>query len=212
MTKKDSLIFMEYLDELFPDAGPELDYSNNFELLVAVVLSAQTTDIQVNKVTKKLFTDFPTPQKLKDASFEDVSNIIKSIGLYKTKSRNIIKLSEILVSKYDGLIPNTRDDLESLPGVGRKTANVVLSNAFNIPAFAVDTHVMRVSKRFNIAEEKDTPLQVEKKLMKLFPKDKWQKLHHQLILFGRYYCTARNPKCDQIKIAYMCSYCNQKRN
>ncbi|MFA5692957.1 MAG: endonuclease III [Acholeplasmataceae bacterium] len=212
MTKKDSLIFMEYLDELFPNAGPELNYSNNFELLVAVVLSAQTTDIQVNKVTEKLFMKYPTPERLKDADYDDVSNLIKSIGLYKTKSRNIIKLSEILVSKYNGLVPNKREDLESLPGVGRKTANVLLSNAFNIPAFAVDTHVMRVSKRFKIALEKDTPLQVEKKLMKLFPKDKWQKLHHQLILFGRYYCTARNPKCDQIKISYMCSYCNQKRN
>lgn len=210
MTKKDSIIFMEYLDKLFPNAGPELNYTNNFELLIAVVLSAQTTDIQVNKVTKELFLQYPTPEKLKNASYDDVSNIIKSIGLYKTKTNNIINLSKILVKEYNGMVPNLREQLESLPGVGRKTANVVLSNAFNIPAFAVDTHVMRVSKRYGIANESDSPLQVEKKLMKLFPKDKWQKLHHQIILFGRYYSTARNPRCEEIEISYMCKECQKK--
>lgn len=210
MTKKDSIVFMEYLDELFPNPLPELNFNNNFELLIAVVLSAQTTDIQVNKVTKPLFNKYPNPKDLMNAKYDDVSNLIKSIGLYKTKARNIIKLSEILTLKFDGKVPSKREDLESLPGVGRKTANVVLSNAFNIPAFAVDTHVMRVSKRFGIANESDSPLVIEKKLMKLFPEDRWHRLHHQLILFGRYYCTARNPKCEEIKISYMCSYCQKK--
>ena len=126
MTKKDSIVFMEYLDELFPNPLPELNFNNNFELLIAVVLSAQTTDIQVNKVTKPLFNKYPNPKDLMNAKYDDVSNLIKSIGLYKTKARNIIKLSEILTLKFDGKVPSKREDLESLPGVGRKTANVVL--------------------------------------------------------------------------------------
>ena len=206
MTKSQAIFFSEYLDELFPNAGPELVFSNTFELLVAVVLSAQTTDIAVNRVSKALFKGFPTPSDLASAKIEDVENIIKSIGLYKMKAKNIINLSQILVNKHQGEVPGNREDLEALPGVGRKTANVVLSNAFNIPAFAVDTHIQRISKRLGIADEKDDPFKVEMKLNELFPEESWHKLHHQLIFFGRYHCTAKKPNCHTCKMKDICQY------
>lgn len=197
---------MAYLDELFPNATAELNFSNHFELLIAVVLSAQTTDKSVNIATASLFKAYPTPFLLKDARQEDVEEHIRRIGLYHNKAKNIIALSKMLVYEYEGLVPNNRESLERLPGVGRKTANVVLSNAFDIPAFAVDTHVERVSKRLMIALDKDTPLEVEKKLMRYFPKDNWHKLHHQMIFFGRYHCTARKPNCMACKLKDICKY------
>lgn len=206
MTKSQRIFFSHYLEELFPDAKAELDFENNFELIVAVVLSAQTTDIAVNKVTKDLFKYYPTPQKLMDADIDHVMAILKSIGLYRTKAKNIIALSKILVESYDGEVPSDRKALESLPGVGRKTANVVLSNAFGIPALAVDTHILRISKRLGLADENDDALAVEKKLNQKFPKELWHKLHHQLIFFGRYHCTARKPNCDTCKMQEICPY------
>lgn len=206
MTKSQRIFFSYYLEELFPDAKAELDFENNFELIVAVVLSAQTTDIAVNKVTKDLFKYYPTPQKLMDADIDHVMAILKSIGLYRTKAKNIIALSKMLVESYDGEVPSDRKALESLPGVGRKTANVVLSNAFGIPALAVDTHILRISKRLGLADENDDALAVEKKLNQKFPKELWHKLHHQLIFFGRYHCTARKPNCDTCKMQEICPY------
>jgi len=206
MTKSQRIFFSHYLEELFPDAKAELDFENNFELIVAVVLSAQTTDIAVNKVTKDLFKYYPTPQKLMDADIDHVMAILKSIGLYRTKAKNIIELYNILVKSYDGEVPSDRKALESLPGVGRKTANVVLSNAFGIPALAVDTHILRISKRLGLADENDDALAVEKKLNQKFPKELWHKLHHQLIFFGRYHCTARKPNCDTCKMQAICPY------
>ncbi|HHY96672.1 MAG TPA: endonuclease III [Acholeplasma sp.] len=170
MNENVKILFINYLDELFPNAKAELNFSNNFELLIAVVLSAQTTDVSVNKVTPKLFKKYPTPFDLSKADVNEVETIINSIGLYRNKSKNIIELSKILVEKYNGEIPNRREALESLPGVGRKTTNVVLSNAFDVPAFAVDTHVERISKRLGIALENDSVLTVEEKLMALFPR------------------------------------------
>lgn len=200
---------LEQLDILFPDAKGELDHSNNFELLIAVVLSAQTTDAAVNIVTKDLFSHYPTPNDLANAKLEDVMKLINKIGLYRNKSKNIIELSKILVEKYNGEVPNTREALESLPGVGRKTANVVLSIAFNVPAIAVDTHVARVSKRLGLVDEDDSVLEIEHKLMNLFPKDKWIKLHHQLILYGRYYCPARKSKENKCVFKEFCSFCKE---
>lgn len=206
MTKSQRIFFSHYLEELFPDAKAELDFTNNFELIVAVVLSAQTTDIAVNKVTKDLFKKYPTPNDLMHADVEDVMETIKTIGLYKTKARNIIGLAKRLVKDYGGLVPSERKDLESLPGVGRKTANVVLSNAFGIPALAVDTHILRISKRLGLADETDDVLEVEMKLNNQFPKELWHKLHHQLIFFGRYHCIARKPNCDTCKMQDICPY------
>ena len=206
MTKSQRIFFSHYLEALFPDAKAELNFTNNFELIVAVVLSAQTTDIAVNKVTKPLFKKYPTPEKLMHANLEEVMEIINSIGLYKTKAKNIIGLAARLVQDYGGEVPNDRAALESLPGVGRKTANVVLSNAFGVPALAVDTHILRISKRLGLADLDDNALEVEKKLNKQFPKELWHKLHHQLIFFGRYHCLARKPNCGTCKMQSMCPH------
>ena len=187
---------IESLNKLFPNAECELRHKNNFELLIAVVLSAQTTDASVNKVTPALFAKFPDAKALANAEIDDVIACIKSIGLYQNKSKNIISLSKQLVEIFAGEVPSSREELESLDGVGRKTCNVILSNCFDYPAFAVDTHVSRVSKRLMIAKKDDDVLTIEKKLMKFFPKDLWGKLHHQFIFFGRYKCKAKNPDCE----------------
>ncbi|MDY0276629.1 MAG: endonuclease III [Acholeplasma sp.] len=194
------------LNRMFPDAKGELVHRNSFELLIAVVLSAQTTDKAVNVVTQELFLRYPCPELLALANQTDVEKIINRIGLYKTKAQNIINIAKILVSDYKGNVPNSRIELEKLPGVGRKTSNVVLSIAFDIPAIAVDTHVERVSKRLGLADKGDNVLKVEQKLMLLFPKNKWTKLHHQLIFFGRYHCTARSPKCSVCPLFNECNY------
>lgn len=199
-------IIMNTFEEMYPDAHCELIHRNHFELLVAVILSAQTTDVSVNKVTPKLFAKFKTPYDFAEANIEDIEKEIKSLGLYKTKAKNLQKMAKMLIEDYDGQVPNEENKLLKLPGVGRKTANVILSVAFNKPAFAVDTHVERVSKRLNIADKKDNVNIVEKKLKIYFPKDKWSKLHHQMIFFGRYHCLARNPKCDECKLTNYCSY------
>ena len=169
-----------------------------------MVLSAQTTDVSVNRVTPALFEKYPDAISLSEASEEDVMRLIHSIGLYKNKSRNIINLAKELVKRFDGKVPSKREELESLPGVGRKTANVVLSNCFDYPAFAVDTHVSRVSKRLMIARKDDDVLTIEKKLMKFFPRNCWSRLHHQFIFFGRYKCKAKNPECTDCPFKDSC--------
>ena len=199
-------VILNTLNDMYPDAHVELTHQSHFQLLVAVVLSAQTTDKGVNKVTPKLFEVFPDANALSKASIQDVIPLIKTIGLYQNKAKNIILLSRQLMTLYEGIVPSDRASLEALPGVGRKTANVVLSNAFNIPAFAVDTHVERVSKRLRLARKNDSVLVVEQKLMKKIPKKHWTKLHHQLIFFGRYHCTAKQPNCNDCPLFDMCVY------
>lgn len=203
---KHAAYILETLDQMFPNATVELDHKNHFELLIAVVLSAQTTDVAVNKVTPELFNKYPTPYELANAKELDIEKYIKTIGLYRNKAKNIKALSEQLIKDFEGKVPSKREDLESLPGVGRKTANVVLSNAFGIPALAVDTHVARVSQRLGFAKTGDSVLTIENKLMKKIPKDKWQQAHHQFIFFGRYHCLARNPKCNQCPLFDVCKY------
>lgn len=195
---------IEYLDELFPNPKCELNYTKDYELLLATMLSAQTTDKRVNMVTAILFKKYPTLEDFKNADINDIMEIIKPIGTFRKKASNVIGIASQLV-EY-GYVPNDRTFLESLPGVGRKTTNVVLSNIYNEPCIAVDTHVTRVSKRLNIAKEKDDVLTIEKKLNKFFPKEKLARLHHQMVLFGRYHCKAQNPECDQCKLKNRCTY------
>ena len=195
-----------YLDELFPNPKCELNYSKDYELLLATMLSAQTTDKRVNMVTEILFKKYPSLKALSKANINDVMEIIKPIGTFRKKASNLIEIAKRLEEDYKGSLPNNRNYLESLPGVGRKTTNVVLSNIYNIPCIAVDTHVSRVSKRLKLAKAKDDPLTIEKKLTKIFKKEDLCKRHHQLVLFGRYYCVARNPKCENCKLKEICNY------
>ncbi|PMC52654.1 endonuclease III [Gemella sanguinis] len=187
-------LITQYLDKNFPNVDCELDFSNNLELIIAVLLSAQCKDEYVNRATKKLFEKYKTIDDYADAKVEDIEKLIKTLGLYKAKSKNIVGMANMLRDVYDYKIPTTREELIKLPGVGRKTANVVLSVGFNIPAIAVDTHVERVAKMFGLADKNDNPLQVEKKLMELFPMKDWGKIHHQLIHLGRYKLPARGEK------------------
>ena len=183
----------------------ELVYRNTFELLIAVILSAQTTDIQVNRVTAKLFKIAPNPLKLSKLSLNKIESLINSIGLYKNKAKNIQLTSSILITEYNGEVPQTRKELESLPGVGRKTANVVLNTVFDRPVIAVDTHIFRLANRINLAKGK-TPLEVEEKLTKLTPTEFLIDAHHLLILHGRYICKAQNPDCSNCCIYSFCEY------
>ena len=203
-TKIDYQHISEQLDIMYPDAHCELNYTTIFELLVAVMLSAQTTDVSVNKVTPALFAKFNTPELLASASLSDVENCIRSLGLYKNKSKNLIEMSRVLLEKYNGIVPSSKDELLTLPGVGVKTASVVLIEGYKIPAFPVDTHVERISKRLGIAKNSDNAIDVMNKLMKKYPKEMWGKLHHQMIFFGRYTCIARKPKCDQCLLKEKC--------
>lgn len=187
-------LITQYLDKNFPNVDCELDFSNNLELIIAVLLSAQCKDEYVNRATKKLFEKYKTIDDYADVKVEDIEKLIKTLGLYKAKSKNIVGMANMLRDVYDYKIPTTREELIKLPGVGRKTANVVLSVGFNIPAIAVDTHVERVAKMFGLADKNDNPLQVEKKLMELFPMKDWGKIHHQLIHLGRYKLPARGEK------------------
>ncbi len=195
-----------YLDKLYPNPKCELNYTKDYELLLATMLSAQTTDKRVNSVTQILFKKYPTIKDLSKANINDIQNIIRPIGTFHKKSQNLIEIAKKLDQDYNGKLPNNREYLESLPGVGRKTANVVLSNIFNIPCIAVDTHVSRVSKRLNLAKENDNPLQIENKLTKKFKKEDLCKRHHQLVLFGRYHCLARNPKCQNCELKEICKF------
>ena len=204
MMQKSNMIG-SYLDEVFPNPKCELNYTKDYELLIAVVLSAQTTDKGVNKVTDILFSKYDL-EGLKNAKLEDIINIIRPIGTYNRKALYVKEIATILLNKYNGVVPNNRKELESFPGVGRKVANVILAEWFKEPSIAVDTHVERVSKRLGLAKEKDDVLDVEKKLMKIFPKDSWGKRHLQLVLFGRYMCKSKNPLCNECKLKGICKY------
>ena len=204
MISNKSQAVLDYLNELLPTARCELDYHKDYELLIAVVLSAQTTDKSVNKVTPILFNKYPSLVDLANADIKDVEEIIKSIGLYKAKAKNIVKLAKELVSKYDSKVPSDKDVLVTLPGVGNKTAGVTRLELFQADELPVDTHVARIAKRLKFASKNDEPLAIEKKLKKAFPQEYWGKLHHQFIHFGRYYCTAKNPKCENCKIREFC--------
>ena len=193
-----------YLNEILPNVGCELNYHKDYELLIAVVLSAQTTDKSVNQVTPKLFSKYQSLDELANADIKDVEEIIKSIGLYKAKAKIIVNLAKELVSKYDSKVPSDKDVLVTLPGVGNKTAGVTRLELFKEDELPVDTHVARISKRLKFASKNDEPLDIEKKLKKAFPQEYWGKLHHQFIHFGRYYCTAKNPKCENCKIREFC--------
>lgn len=196
---------LDTLKQMYPDAHCELNYRNPFELLIATILSAQSTDRQVNLITKDLFEKFPTPADFLKLTEEELAQEIQGIGLYRNKSKNILKTCRILVYEYEGQVPDQREKLEALPGVGRKTANVVLSNAFGIPALAVDTHVQRVANRLALANS-DKPLITEQQLTQKIPKHEWIDTHHRLIWHGRRLCKARNPKCDQCSLYSDCWY------
>lgn len=194
---------LDLLEKEYPDAECALDYDSVFHLLLAVVLSAQTTDVSVNKVTPELFKKYETPKQLAQADEKEVAEIIRTIGMYRTKSKNIINLAKMLVEKYDGIVPESDEELVKLPGVGRKTANVVMAVGFGHQRIAVDTHVFRVSNRIGLVNESDV-LKTELALMKTIPENRWTKTHHILIFHGRRCCTARNPKCDECVIKDLC--------
>ncbi len=194
---------IDYLDELIPNPKCELNYNKDYELLIATMLSAQTTDKRVNEVTEVLFKKYPNLEALRKSDINDIIKIIKPIGTYNKKAKNIIDIANKLKEKND-IVPNDREFLESLPGVGRKTTNVVLSNIYNVPCIAVDTHVHRVSIRLGIANKNDDVYTTEKKLSKKFKDYDLCRLHHQLVLFGRYYCKAINPNCENCKLKNIC--------
>lgn len=212
MNKIKALKIIDYLEKLYPTYHNFLNYSNNYELLLAVSLSAQTTDKSVNNVTPLLFDKYKSPLELANANYDDVYQIIKQLGLAKTKAKNIIALAKTLNDKFNGIVPNTNKELETLPGVGRKTANVVMALGFNIPAFPVDTHVNRLAIRLGFTKEEDNILKVEEKLKKYIPKERWIKAHHQFILFGRNICQARNPKCELCELKELCKYEGRRKN
>lgn len=195
-------IIKEYFNELYENATCELKYTKDYELLLSVMLSAQTTDKSVNIVTEKLYEKYDTLEKLNNLTIPEIESYIRRIGFYKVKAKNFKGITSKLIEI--GYVPNDRDYLESLPGVGRKTASVVLGLLFNEPSFAVDTHVFRVSKRLKITTLKDDILKTEKKLKKYFNKEDWVKINSQMVLFGRYNCTARNPKCETCKLKHIC--------
>ena len=206
LSKTKTIEAVQTMGDLFPDAHCELNHRNAFELLIATILSAQATDVGVNKVTPRLFERFPTPAHLAEASEEAVIECIQSLGLYRSKAKNIRLCAQQLIERFNGEVPRTREELVSLAGVGRKTANVVMSVAFNIPAFAVDTHVERISKRLQICRQKDTVLEVEETLCRKIPKELWSRAHHWMIFFGRYHCIARKPKCHECPLLEMCAF------
>lgn len=201
---------MAIIADMFPEAKGELEWEKPYQLLIAVILSAQTTDKAVNKVTPFLWAKYPNLEDLASANLTDVELILKSIGLYKTKARNIIKTAQILVDNYNVQVPKTHKELETLPGVGRKTANVVLGEVYAIPGIAVDTHVSRVAKRLNISSQDADVKEIEADLMQKIPKKDWVISHHRLIFFGRYHCLAKNPKCEVCPLQTYCLYYKNK--
>ncbi|MGJ7920016.1 endonuclease III [Neobacillus sp. LXY-4] len=204
LNKKQIRFSLDKMGEMFPDAHCELVHANPFELVIAVALSAQCTDVLVNKVTKELFKKYKSPEDYLKVSLEELQQDIRSIGLYRNKAKNIQKLCRLLIDEYGGQVPADRDELTKLPGVGRKTANVVVSVAFGVPAIAVDTHVERVSKRLGFCRWKDSVLEVEKTLMKKVPIEEWSDTHHRMIFFGRYHCKAQNPQCKACPLLEVC--------
>ena len=195
---------LSYLDELFPHAKCELFYTKDYELVIAVMLSAQTTDKSVNAVTNVLFKKYQSLDALNKASLEEIEEVIKPIGLYKNKAKNLKGVVKDLVERFNYQVPSDKDLLMTLPGVGNKTAGVIRAEIFKIPDLPVDTHILRISKRLGLADQKAEPIDVERKLKKLIPEERWIKSHHQLIHFGRYFCSARSPKCAECKIRDFC--------
>ncbi|MBV6645621.1 MAG: endonuclease III [Cyclobacteriaceae bacterium] len=208
MTKKERYeAFVQYFSESFPEPETELRYENPFQLLVSVVLSAQCTDKRVNIVTEELFKTFPTPEHLMHSSFDELFPYIRSISYPNNKTKHLLGLGKMLVEQFHSEVPATIEELQQLPGVGRKTANVIVSVLYNQPAMAVDTHVFRVSKRLGlVTQSAKTPLEVEKQLVKNIPEQYIHKAHHWLILHGRYICLARKPKCETCDITHFCRY------
>lgn len=195
---------INFLDETFPNVGCALNYNKDYELVIAVMLSAQTTDKAVNTVTEVLFSKYDSLEKIANAPLEDVENIIKKIGMYKLKAQNVIGIANKIINDFNGVLPNDKELLQTLPGVGNKTAGVIRCEIFKIPDFPVDTHILRIAHRLKYRKENEGPFETEQKLKKSFPKDRWIRLHHQLIHFGRNICTARNPKCEKCKIVDFC--------
>ncbi|HZJ98368.1 MAG TPA: endonuclease III [Tissierellaceae bacterium] len=210
LSKKDINKVLDILLGLYPDAKAELDFTNPFELLIATILSAQCTDVQVNKTTAVLFKEYKSPEDFLTLTEEELGRKIYSCGFYKNKSRNILESCRILVRDYDSQVPKTIEELMTLPGVGKKTANVVVSNAFGTPAIAVDTHVFRVSNRIGLAHSKNVE-DTEKDLMENIDKDKWTKSHHLLIFHGRRICKARKPMCEECPVNPYCKFYLQSR-
>lgn len=200
-------VILRVLGETYPDAKCALAFDSPYELLVSTILSAQCTDVRVNKVTGELYREYNTPEKMITLTEPELATKIRSCGFYRNKSRNILATSRVLIEKFGGHVPNTMEELIKLPGVGRKTADVVLSNAFGIPAIAVDTHVFRVSNRLGIGKG-TTPLKVEEELMKNIPRDMWSISHHYLIWHGRKICKSRKPDCERCPVAPYCDYFN----
>ena len=209
--EKDISEILDILEQSYPDAECALHHQNVFQLIVAVALSAQTTDKSVNQVTPTLFERYPDAETLAEADVEEVSEYIKRIGMYRTKAKNIVAMAQKLCADFDGQVPDNYDDLISLPGVGRKTANVVLSVGFGQQRIAVDTHVFRVANRIGLVHEKDV-LKTELALMDRIPEERWSRTHHSLIFHGRQCCDARKPKCDSCPIISYCEYVNQAAN
>ena len=205
MQKDDIIKTLDILEETYPDAECALDHRNVFELLVCVVLSAQTTDKSVNRISPELFAKYPDAQALSEAEQSDVEDILHSIGMYRTKAKNIISLAKELVIRYHGMVPDTYDELVELPGVGRKTANVVLSVGFGVQRIAVDTHVFRVANRIGLVHEKDV-LNTELALMECIPEERWSRTHHSLIFHGRNICDARKPNCKECPLTELCQW------
>lgn len=205
MTANDAKI-ADALNELLPDARCALDFTTPFQCVVAVALSAQTTDKSVNEVTPALFSRFPDAKSMAEADVSEIENLIMRLGLYKNKAKNLSLLAKKVVEVFGGEIPNSREALTSLPGVGIKTSNVVRAECFGVPAIAVDTHVARVSYRLGYCKEGEDPVKIESILERRFPKEKWIKLHHQIIWFGRLVCHARNPECDKCPLKGYCRY------
>ncbi|MDR1181819.1 MAG: endonuclease III [Bacteroidales bacterium] len=213
MTKKERYSFViDYFKVHNPDAASELHYENAYQLLVAVILSAQCTDKRVNMVTPPLLKAYPTPKDLKEASIDDIFPYIKSVSYPNNKTKHLKGMATVLVDEFNSVVPDNINELQKLPGVGRKTANVIASVVYHKPTMAVDTHVFRVSKRIGLATNAKTPLETEKQLMENIPEEYIPVAHHWLILHGRYVCLARNPKCEQCGITTVCQYFNQKKN
>ena len=204
-TKNKIELITSYLDEILPNVGCELHYTKDYELVIAVMLSAQTTDVSVNRVTDVLFSRYSSLEEMANAKLEDIEDIIHSIGLYKNKAKHVLEITNKILNDFGGKVPSDKDLLQTLPGVGNKTAGVIRAEIFKIPDLPVDTHILRISKRLGLAKEKDDAYATEMKLKKLFPEDRWIKTHHQLIHFGRYHCTARNPECENCKLAGICT-------
>ncbi len=205
MKNKDKIVsILSFLDELFPSVGCELEYKKDYELVIAVMLSAQTTDKSVNKVTRVLFDKYKSLDELNNAPLFDIEETIKSIGLYKNKAANLKGIVKDLIERFDYKVPSDKNELMTLPGVGNKTAGVIRAEIFKIPELPVDTHVARISKRLGLAKESDEPIIIEQKLKKLIDEKRWIKSHHQFIHFGRYFCLAKNPKCEECKLRDFC--------